>query len=54
MANYVYKCKKCGYEFEDTKKINERYDTNCPHCGPECTNKENLEIIPQLTNFKIK
>jgi putative FmdB family regulatory protein len=54
MPNYVYKCKKCQFEWDDTKKIEERYETNCPNCGPECIGKKNIEIIPQLSNFIIK
>lgn len=54
MPVYVYKCKQCGYEFEDMQSMDKQYETNCPNCGPKCTGKENLEIIPQVTNFQIK
>jgi putative FmdB family regulatory protein len=48
MPIYQYRCKKCGYEFEDTKKISERYEGQCPDCD-----SEELEIIPSPVNIKV-
>lgn len=53
MPEYLYRCKKCKKKFNDTKNMDKIYETNCPYCGQEQTGKENLEVVPQLTNFII-
>lgn len=32
MPLYDYKCKQCNYEFEEVRKIAERYEIKCPKC----------------------
>ncbi len=35
MPIYVYKCKKCGYEFEELRSMTDGNRATCPKCGGE-------------------
>jgi len=37
MPIYVYKCKKCGYEFEELRSMTDGDRATCPKCGGEAT-----------------
>jgi putative FmdB family regulatory protein len=42
MPTYNYKCKSCGHQFEDFRKISNRiWDKDCPNCGKE---KDQIEL----------
>jgi putative FmdB family regulatory protein len=41
MPLYDYKCNECGLEFEEIRKIIDRYNAECPKC------KGSVEIIPK-------
>jgi putative FmdB family regulatory protein len=49
MPIYYYKCEKCEFEFEDVKKIAERYEQECPNCK-----STEIKIIPSSVNISVK
>jgi len=36
MPLYDYKCKECDHEFEEVRKIKDRYEVSCPKCTGKC------------------
>jgi putative FmdB family regulatory protein len=49
MPIYEYKCKKCGYKFEQLQKVTEKPLCVCPKCK-----KKQLVKLVSGTNFQLK
>ncbi len=49
MPIYEYRCKSCGYEFEEVQKFNDPQVDNCPECG-----QMSVERKVSMSSFHLK
>ncbi len=49
MPIYEYRCKSCGYEFEEVQKFNDPPVDNCPECG-----QISVERKVSMSSFHLK
>ena len=50
MPTYLYRCEKCGSEFEEIKRISERnIPTDTPCSFPTCSGE--ISIVPQMPSM---
>lgn len=49
MPLYEYSCKKCGHEFTELQKFNDKPIKKCPSCG-----KTSVEKMVSMTAFQLK
>ena len=49
MPIYEYRCKSCGYEFEEVQKFNDLPVDNCPECG-----QMSVERKVSMSSFHLK